>query len=79
MAKTDPFADVKAAAQENTKKRLNGDDDYLAAHQAREKEINNMEGVTDGTPVVEAARKNPAEPGTVNITAEAQDKVNKKK
>jgi hypothetical protein len=61
--------DVKDVAAELTRRRLN--DEFKQEDRA---EFSNIaaEGVTEGTPVSEAAEANPAEPGQVNVEAEAR-------
>lgn len=61
--------DVKDVASELTRKRLN--EEFQIEDRALYSNIT-AEGVTQGTPVSEAADKNPAEPGQVNVEIEAR-------
>ncbi len=63
---------IKDDAERITRQRL--ENDGIGDHQAREAEINAMEGVTVGTPVLEAAAINPSEPGTANFQSLASHK-----
>lgn len=60
--------DVKQVSEEITRKRLN--DEFRIEDRAKYSNIT-AEGVTEGTPVSKAAEANPAEPGQVNVEAEA--------
>jgi hypothetical protein len=60
---------IKSDAERITKSRL--ENDGIGAHAAREAEVNAMQGVTDGTPVLEAAKANPSEPGLANFQTAA--------
>lgn len=61
--------DVQKVAEELTRKRLA--EEFTLEDRAKYSNIT-AEGVTDGTPVSEAAEKNPAEPGQVNVEQEAR-------
>ena len=60
--------DVKEVSAEITRKRLNNE--FSEEDRAQYSNIT-AEGVTEGTPVSQAAAANPAEPGQVNVEAEA--------
>lgn len=61
--------DVKKVAEELTRKRLN--EEFTLEDRAKYSNIT-AEGVTDGVLVSEAAEKNPAEPGQLNVEQEAR-------
>lgn len=56
---------IKADAERITTRRLQ--DDGVDFHREREAEINAMEGVAASTPVTQAAKINPSDPGTANF------------
>lgn len=65
--------EVREAADRLTRRRLA--DDNFDFHAEREREVNSQEGVTEGTPVREAALKNPSEPNLVNFKGDAESTI----
>lgn len=64
--------EIKDEAERLTKQRLANDG--IGDHEAREAEVNAMEGVTAGTPLLEAVKANPSEPGMANVQSLAAHK-----
>lgn len=65
--------EVREAAEQLTKRRLQ--DDNFDFHAERESEVNAQEGVTEGTPVREAALANPSEPNLANFPDDQESSI----
>lgn len=68
--------EVRRDADRLTKQRVN---DSINDHEAKEYEVNTREGVTEGTPVREAALINPSEPDLANFDGEAESTLSGEK
>lgn len=67
---------VRADADRLTKNRMEEND--FDAHYEKEDLVNTQEGVTAGTPVREAALKNPSEPDLANFEGDAESALSGK-
>lgn len=67
---------VKADAETLTKRRF--EDGGVDMHREKEKLVNTQEGVTEGTPVRQAALINPSEPDLANFGGDAESSISGK-